>query len=127
VELPPGPTCQRESPRVYVGQTGQGSSALDVEVFAHGASPPRGAATRETVLTMWARHAARGKSAARVWRRRARLTEGPHLSARSSTPPMGWCGVLFCWAKTSRGRPMRLLFFFFLFLFLFSSFLRFLV
>jgi hypothetical protein len=47
VELPPGPTCQRESPRVYVGQAGQGSSALDAEVFAHGACPPRGAASAE--------------------------------------------------------------------------------
>jgi hypothetical protein len=41
------------SPRVYAGQADQGSSALNAGVFAHGVSPPCGAAAREIELTTW--------------------------------------------------------------------------
>lgn len=81
MELPPGPTCQRESSRVYAGQAGQGSSALNAGVFAHGASSPRGAATRETVLTTWVHTEVVERS-----RGLRGMKCGPHLSYQRHTP-----------------------------------------
>ena len=116
MEMPPGPTCQRESSRVYARQASQGSSALNAGVFAHGASSPRGAATRETVLTTWVHTEVVERS-----RGLRGMKCGPHLSYQR----------LAAWMDSPGGpkgkfeaqvSPLLFFFYFFLFFFIYNSF-----